>query len=140
MKLIAVLEDWEVQDSDRNLYNVESTYSVCGNMTKSKIDKVDRPTVYKDVILNVGIIGLASISKNYVVFEDASTDDKAIHIPLGYFGNSSLPIALKFISNTILKRRLVRKSKGGNIELDEIRKIIESHNRKFDKLLKDADV
>lgn len=101
----------------------------------SKSETIDTPTVYKNIILTVGIIGLAAINKNYVVFEDTSDDKKVTHIPLGYFGDSSLTPALKFINDTILKRRLVRKSKGGQIQLDELRKIIESHNRKFDKLL-----
>ena len=102
---------------------------------ESEITDVIEKTLYKTVIVKIEKIGIAVISKNYVVFEEKIVNKEIVHATLGYFGDRSLSAALEEVSATVLKNRLTRKCRTEVLELEELRRIIDSHNRKFDKLL-----
>ena len=100
-----------------------------------EIKDVVESALYKTIILQVEKIGIAIVSKNYVVFEEKRIGTETVHATLGYYGDKSLGAALEYVSAILLKNRLARKCRRETVSLEELRRIIDSHVRKFDKLL-----
>jgi hypothetical protein len=114
-------------------------------MVKSKtnigeIKEIVEPTLYKIIVIQIEKIGIAIVNKNYVVFEEKVIDKEIIHVTIGYYGNRSFNHALNEVSAILLKNRLARKCRTEAIELVELRRIIDSHIRKFDILVEGLEV
>lgn len=112
-------------------------------MVKTKSDEIKEiiePTLYKIIVIQIEKIGIAIVNKNYVVFEEKVINKETVHVTIGYYGNRSFNHALNELSAILLKNRLARKCRTEAIELIELRRILDSHVRKFDKLVEGLEV